>query len=368
METQPTSQIPSGKNEIADFIEEHVMQQKPVEQYKEISLVSSMTGVRRNKVEKVANAHEKLKGDFTVSDTVRIIIEKSEPGTLLWSLAGYDGIPSLLSSFFLQTGGLTVRRILRLNLLNSYQIKLCSLLVCCPERRLKQCIHNPDYIVHTAKKCPCCLKKNRSTGCPFLFKRQPRYRVPGQEVYCYAKFFGSSYSTPRPIAAHILSKLPPSTWEQMVGDVKFSDFIIRTSIEARMKLYAKNDKLKKYRLQNLLIGWGEKDEEKQQQLVGQTFNVFEQQAATYTITKVMFGNTNNINSLVITSTLDGVVSPAFVVDVRSYRDGFNIHLKFSSIHPFPRMHRHFEQRYIYKTPIVFDKCPNVKLWATASSY
>jgi len=251
-------------------------------------------------------------------------------------------------------------------------------LVCHSDVRLTVNPDRPNDIVPTWKKCPSTVAKHPKQDCPFI--RHASRKVFGlkngiyQESqarykWCYAGDFGNGRLIPPAISSNLLSKLPPSTWETMVCGVKFSDYIIRVSIEARMELYAANGDLRTKRMENTLLGWGCSDPTLQQQLVGQTFRIYQQEGvATYTIRRVLFGCSKNINGFRVTSSLDGETSPEFVMGVRAHRDGYVVFLKFSCIHPFPRMSRAYRTRYLYHHPIRFDRCPNTVLWISATMY
>ena len=365
-----SAQLKSGKNYVASFIKTFVNDRTPLKEYEEYESCMKKTGTLKKKILKVADTYERLKEDFNVSDTVRAIFDKAGNGTLLWSLAGHEGIPALISSFCLQGGGLTVRRLLRENLLSVHQLHLCARLVCGADRRLQVNPAYPDVLGTSARKCAGLLSKNPTLGCPFIVARR-EFRATGIIAIgqqCCASFFPTGF--PRAVASNVLSKLPPSTWETMVDDLKFCDYIIRVSLGERVLLYAANETRKRKRMENALIGWGEpKGSGERRQLVGQTFQIFQSAGhATYTVQDVLFGGSNNINELMVTSSLDGDVSHVFFMTVRSHRDGYLLRMKFSSIHPFPRMSRHIAQIYLNTFPISFSRCPDTVLWITAEMY
>lgn len=364
-----SSQNGSGKTAITKYLREHIIEKKPFYLYEEHAQCERI-GVRRNKIEAVARQHNKMKDDWSVCDTVRIIIDKAEVGSYLWSFAGHEGLPAKISSYFFDNRGVTVRNILRQNLLNTHNLRLCSMMLCSPERRLQIDKKNTNLITHNNKMCPSMLKSRAKRAPRCCFTMDVRNVYSGaMETRCYCWYFCNSYFTPKHHASYMLSKLPPSTWTRKIGNITFADHIVATTITTRMDKYARNDELKERRMNNQLLGWGEKEKRKRQQLVGQTFQLLDSNdAATYTITQVLFGGTGNINGFIVRSSLDNTVSFPFKIDVRSHKQGYVIYFKFHRIHPFPRMHRFYEKRFLNYQPIKFDKCPSVVLWACCSVY
>ena len=349
-----------------EFIEKYLYNNNQEIVDNELDLIPR-DGINKKKVLKVHNAHERLKDDFNVADTTKIMIDKSDHSSHLWCLGGFEGIPAKISSFLLQSGGMTVRRILRLNLMDGRLLGLCSSLVCSPGVKVVEMATNPGFLTRTARKCTCCLSRYPYGDCPFVFVKKDLHNDWPERKICFQFYFDNRDNS---IRSYALAKLPPSTWNVKVGDVNFADYIIKHSIEKRMMLYAANKALKDKRIANPLPGWGLGiDDPGRQQLVNTTFKLFDSPvAAVYTIKELYFGKSKNINTIIVSSTLQNETSLSFPIDVRAFQDGYVFNIRFSRIHPFPRMSLEFDRRWLYQEPIVLNACPTIKIWANARSY
>jgi len=325
---------------------------------REYDNMSKNYGMNKKLVMSVSKHHQKMNEDFYVCDTVCAMMNRSEEGSYLWYLAGFEGIPAKISSYLTNSDGQVVKRMLRLNFLDKDLLEICCRVVCSGERR----IHILDYTQYGGEKI---LGKNckrcNNAICPFRIKNK-------------CKVANIMYRLGRHTVSYALSKLSADTWDVDICGINFSKYIIRETIGKKMETYAQNIQLKTDRLANPLPGWGltSKDEGRQQ-LVGTTFRTHRDfmdngDYATYTIQKVCFGKRKNINGFIVDSTLDGFTSSPFKVDVKAYQDGFHIRILFCRLYPFPPMERAFYKRFLYNRRIFFSSNPDLKIWLSSSTY
>jgi len=322
---------------------------------REYDNMSKNYGMNKKLVVSVSKIHQKMNEDFYVCDTVCAMMNRSEEGSYLWKLAGFEGMPAKISSYLINTNGQVIKRMLRLNFLDKDLLQLCCRVVCSGERR----IQIMDYIKYGGEKI---LRKNskrcNNKTCPFRHKNKCQVA----NILCRLG---------REMISYALSKLSSDTWDVDICGINFSQYIIRETIGKKMETYAQNSQMKADRLNNPLPGWGLTSKDSlRQQLVGSTFRTHRDlldngEFATYTIQKVLYGKSKNINGFIVNSSLAGVTSNKFKIDVKSYRDGFHIRMLFHQNFPFPPMSRTRERFYLHYRRIFISANPDLKIWLSS---